>query len=409
MTDVLIEFRHGLGDAVQLTAVLKHLRRERPDWVIDIAALPGKTSAFRGLCRRTFVIGRDSYNHANYAQRFALDWAECWGAFEGVPSTKVSLCLQGVFGIPPRLEDCRYAIDIGPEARAAADEYLRDICPAGPGPDGRYPVMWLHYQGNTAIDRKNLTADHAADACRAAVEAGLIPAVFDWDSRSPLPDQKTIFCPYNRHPLWQGLGTGDAERIAALIEASALMVGIDSGPLHVAGATSTPTIGVWLRHHPVHFFDPHPHVLHVVPDNVDSYARGPAAHRFFCEHYRRQSYRPPGQLSMALRRAILESRGLDAPALEAPPLLQELAGRYLYRRVGHDERPMRLEPDGTISEGAAGCEHRWFPRQTHDGAVMLDIFGEHGVICSCRLDGNAFNGAWTKFERMPIELIRMGD
>jgi len=47
--DVLIKFRHGLGDAVQLTAVLSHLSHYHPDWQVDVAALAGKQSAFYGV------------------------------------------------------------------------------------------------------------------------------------------------------------------------------------------------------------------------------------------------------------------------------------------------------------------------------------------------------------------------
>ena len=53
--------------------------------------------------------------------------------------------------------------------------------------------------------------------------------------------------------LWHGTRTGDADSSAALIAASQLVIGVDGGPLHVAGATATPTIGVRTQHHPVHF------------------------------------------------------------------------------------------------------------------------------------------------------------
>ena len=36
---ILIEFQHGLGDTVQLSSVLAHLRHYRPDWQIDVATL----------------------------------------------------------------------------------------------------------------------------------------------------------------------------------------------------------------------------------------------------------------------------------------------------------------------------------------------------------------------------------
>ncbi len=58
-TNALLKFPHGLGDAVQLTTVLQHLRRHHPDWNINVAALVGKHSAFHGLCRQVYVLDRE--------------------------------------------------------------------------------------------------------------------------------------------------------------------------------------------------------------------------------------------------------------------------------------------------------------------------------------------------------------
>src|SRR5436305_9136922 len=71
-----------------------------------------------------------------------------------------------------------------------------------------------------------------------------------------------------------------------------LMVGVDSGPLHVAGATSTPTIGVWTGHHPLHYFDLGEHVTHLVPEDHERLLRGnvEAGAAYFQRHYRYQAY-----------------------------------------------------------------------------------------------------------------------
>src|SRR6516225_911916 len=53
-TSVLIRFAHGLGDAVQFTAVLRHIQKHRPEWEVDVTSLRGKHSAFHGLCRRSY-------------------------------------------------------------------------------------------------------------------------------------------------------------------------------------------------------------------------------------------------------------------------------------------------------------------------------------------------------------------
>jgi hypothetical protein len=102
-----------------------------------------------------------------------------------------------------------------------------------------------------------------------------------------------------------GTGTGDAEGLAALIELATLMIGVDSGPLHVAGATTTPTLGVWLRHHPLHYFGLADNVTHLVPENHAALLRGDraAGEAFFRAHYRHQTYRDLDSELRALARA----------------------------------------------------------------------------------------------------------
>jgi hypothetical protein len=101
--------------------------------------------------------------------------------------------------------------------------------------------------------------------CEAALSAGCTPLILKWDDRSPLPNGRAIHCAGRGHWLWDGLGHADAARLAALIAQCRLMIGIDSGPLHLAGATDTPTLGVWTGMHPIHFYDLAENVTHLVP------------------------------------------------------------------------------------------------------------------------------------------------
>lgn len=63
--NILLKFRHGLGDGIQLTAVLRHLRHYHPDWNVDVETLVGKHSAFRGLCRKVYVIDAHRFPTTN--------------------------------------------------------------------------------------------------------------------------------------------------------------------------------------------------------------------------------------------------------------------------------------------------------------------------------------------------------
>lgn len=292
-TNVLIKFNHGLGDAVQLTCVLKHLAKYRPDWNVDVASLVGKHSAHHGLCRRVLVLNRDIIDETQYQQVFDLGWFENYGVTADSPCTKVCNCLREVFGIPPDPELLKYKIQVRLESLSLAGDYLRRIC-NGRKIGERYPAVAIHYQGNTSGEKKNLSHEDIQFLCEELIRAGYVPVILDWDNRSPLPDQRTIFCPDANTPdLWHNTGTGDAERLAALISQCALMVGVDSGPLHVAGATDTPTIGCWTGHLPVQFFDLCPNVRHLIPEHWRTIppCENPLAVSYLEQHYRFETYK----------------------------------------------------------------------------------------------------------------------
>ena len=291
--NLLIQFRHGLGDAIQLTSVLAHLRHYHSDWDVDIAALAGKHTAYRGQCRGFFVLGRNEPPRSQYGRVLDLDWHEPHDVNQCVPSTKVERCLQEVFGLAPLRQLCAYHLDPGAESLAAAATYLEALAPRDPA-TGRYKVVILHYQGNTSQDRKDLSHDVAKAICDQARDYGYVPVILDWDQRSPIPDRRLVHCPDAGHWLWSPApGTGDAERLAALIGQSALFIGVDSGPQKVAAATGTPTIAVWTRHHPIHFHGLSNHTLHLVPEEHGQFIRGDrdVGEKAFAELYRSQTYR----------------------------------------------------------------------------------------------------------------------
>jgi ADP-heptose:LPS heptosyltransferase/2-polyprenyl-3-methyl-5-hydroxy-6-metoxy-1,4-benzoquinol methylase len=338
---VLVEFRHGLGDAVQLTAVLKHLRKQRPDWDIDVASLVGKHSAFSGLCRNTFAIDRDSLNQSEYGQVFRLDWEECRTPKSDCPSTKVTQCLSTVFQLSPVNDLCKYEVAQSELATSRARQYLESICDAGADQNGRFPAVLIHYEGNTSSDKKNLSHELVREVCEVVLTSGAVPVILDWDRRSPLPDGVRIHNPGPDHPLWGDIGTGDAEMLAALIEASRLMIGVDSGPLHVAGATSTPTIGVWTHHHPVHYFDLADNVLHLVPGNHEQLAHGAPALAFFTQNYKFRTYK---QLDVDLC-AHVESllTGQDFEQIANRRFLRRLSSRAFNHHYYHEHKRAGLD------------------------------------------------------------------
>jgi hypothetical protein len=81
-----------------------------------------------------------------------------------------------------------------------------------------------------------------------------------------------------------------------------------------------------------------------------------------------------------------------------------IPGLYHYHRIGHDERPLELLANGLIGDGGSSVEHHWELRNGGNVAC-LTILGEYGEICRLQLEPDgAWRGAWTQFEKMPVEL-----
>lgn len=290
---VLLRFPHGLGDTVQLGVVLKHLRRVHPSWRIDVSAIPGRHQAVASLCEHAFPL-RDARRrnrvsaYAEYDIVHDLKWCEATGDFQNTPSTKPAQCLRDVFGIEPDETLFRYEIAVDEEAMRWAKRYCRRISRCEMANDGRFPIAVFHYQGDTSREKKELPEELVAELCRMAGRRRLMPVILDANGLSGLVDQRTVFSPASDPDFHSR--SGGVLRLAALLGCSRCMIGIDSGPLHVAGATSTPTLGVWTEHHPVRYFDLADNVTHLVPEKHGRIAPGPKALRYFAANYRHDTY-----------------------------------------------------------------------------------------------------------------------
>ena len=190
---ILLRLPHGLGDVVQFSVVLKHLARLRPDWRIDVKVGRGKHTALTGLCPKVYHDQEDVPPDSEYESVADLGWFENYSRYTDCPNSKITNCLQEVFGVSWISELGRYQINLSATAREKAAVYYRSIGAVEHG--GKFKIFLLHYSGNTSVDKKNLAHWQAESFCRLAIAAGRIPVILDWDRRSPLPDQKTIFNP----------------------------------------------------------------------------------------------------------------------------------------------------------------------------------------------------------------------
>lgn len=278
-----------------MSVVLKHLRKYKPDWVIDVLVGRGKETIYApGLVRRAYHY-QEQHPSGPYERVLPIGFFENYCNFVDRPSYKVTNCLRDELGVPdydPALG--RYECQRRPAAMQKAREYLLSVGCKQREDGGKMNAVLVHYFGNTSGDRKNLDHWQADAVVRAAVKTGRVAVVLDWDNRCHLADGKSVFTPRcGEGDIWGGFGSGDAEVLACLIQQAEAFVGIDSGPGKVACTTDTPALICWKGHHPIQFEGPSPNAVHLVPKNhraLPPCCNQPLCATYFEKHYNHRTY-----------------------------------------------------------------------------------------------------------------------
>lgn len=121
------------------------------------------------------------------------------------------------------------------EDRSWASSFLAE---RGPSPAPRFVAI---HPGSSKAPRAWHAERYAHLAARLLEEPGLVPLVVG--DRADLPAAREIASAVPRAVIAAGETT--VRRMGALIERSALFVGNDSGPMHIAGALGVPTVGLF--------------------------------------------------------------------------------------------------------------------------------------------------------------------
>lgn len=259
---------YGLGDGVQMSAVLRHVAKYRPDWVVDYQADEGKHVVGRGIVENVFAYG-EPYPSRHYDAEVQICLYDTWANWGDRPNTRVSSALHERFGLPWDAECGRYRVDVSADAMEAARTLLYNAKQSNQARkterqshkrlDGRKSIRYVavHYQGDSSQPRKNLMHSQADEVCREIERLGRTPLILDWRNRSDL-DYAMLRTPER----WGG----NAEMVCAVIRHCEAFVGIDSGPSKCASSTDTPSLVTWTGHHPAPFHDPAPNTTHLVPE-----------------------------------------------------------------------------------------------------------------------------------------------
>ena len=301
---VLLRMRHGLGDNSQFTIVMRHIRHYFPNWKVDMEVGEGKDSYFKQFANKIFRRKVDLYDSRDYDNLLNIDWPTPEECSSDLPSSKPTRFLQCYLQVKP-IEDLYrgYDVTITPEENQLVNEYVNKL--------PNKPFVIVHYLAKTLKHAKSLTHTDAAFICKQIMDMDCTPVILDWKKESPLPDQETIFNPGVDDPIWEGRRWSSAGTIAALISRAKLYIGVDSGPLHVAGCTKTPSLGIWHGHHPVNFFDLCDNVTHLVPDGKLKSIKGTKKNdgrNYFEKSYNHVYYQNLGQ---ALSEQIVSRLGKE--------------------------------------------------------------------------------------------------
>lgn len=251
MTDrlnVLISLHrgYGVGDAVQVSSVLRHVRKHRPNWRFDYRAEGRFHCVGQGIAAATFAYG-DPNPTDHYDAEVQICLYDTWANFHDRPNTRVSSTLRERFDIDWDQECARYRVDVSTKAARAAHAIL-----------ARERAVAVHYLGDSDPEHKNLTHQQANEVCRAIDHLGYMPVVLNWRGNCQLTNWRKLTMPTE----WGR----DPEMVCAVVQHCAAFVGIDSGPSKCASATETPALVVWTGHHPAPFHDPAPNTTHLVPE-----------------------------------------------------------------------------------------------------------------------------------------------
>ncbi len=250
---IRVRFPHGLGDCAYFAHLIPLYTRR--GYRIEVECTPDKRLLFQAAGAVPIGGGADHVHAWGYP---SVGTHEGHGRFwqgskignniseSPLPSVGDKAELWG--------ELCASRIDIRPHLRYEIRDTVKCRFEQLPR-----PIVLFHQKGNTGQDRKSLSDDVTSNFYDEFIDRcdGTL-VLLDWDQRVPRLASHRV-----RHLT--DLGECSLEHLFAMLVEADLMIGVDSGPLHVARFTDIPTIGLWQPgHYPTTYTLPRPEQLNVV-------------------------------------------------------------------------------------------------------------------------------------------------
>ena len=248
----LVKFFHGLGDSVYFAHSLPLYKKRGHK--LKIRCRPDKHILYKPTGLEIVTTNQSDVQRHPWKHPPRTDQLYPWS--NNKAAMNLSRHPMPEIGKPDELWDeyCSTQLDIEPflsdKSRTAVNSLVAGL---------PKPLILLHTMGNSLPKRKNLSPEITVEFYKRILDrtSGTI-ILLDWDNRVPRINNKRV-----RHMV-DDLRRFNTEELLTLMTMSDLLIGIDSGPLHMTRYTKIPAIGIWTNHFPSHFTLPRERTLHTV-------------------------------------------------------------------------------------------------------------------------------------------------
>lgn len=271
MSLVSVSFRHGLGDCVHFAHLLPLWLRRGYEVEVECSDFARPLFELAGARVVPKTLKAHPWMHSLIGPPLEPVWS----------GNKVACNLRA-----SPLPDVGGPGDLWEELLAVRLRYP----PLAPWESPGRPLVLCHFKGQSGLFDKNYP-DHAIRRFYAAllvspIMTGGAVVVLDHHGRTPLIDDLRV----------SRTDPGTLARLVTRVQAADLLVGIDSGPLHLTRLTDTKALGVWTRNAPWHFALPREGTWHLSQVPGD----GARMEAFGCRLCRNDDRHPETLAGMAL-------------------------------------------------------------------------------------------------------------
>ncbi|WP_088251836.1 class I SAM-dependent methyltransferase [Fimbriiglobus ruber] len=247
---ISIKFAHGFGDcSLFACAIPSWISR---GWTVEVEASSDKACLFKAA-GATIVAKAKEHHPYLHPGDTPHDQDDSWAGNK--LGWNLGTGPMPVVGTKPELWEETVGRKLRVEAPSDPAELDKLIEPLG-------KFIAVHTRGNTGQGDKNFRADDELKLYQALLkETDCTLLLLDWDHRVSKARHSRI-----RHmgDHFKKLSIPD---LAYVLDRAALLIGVDSGPLHFSRFTNVPTLGVWFNFQPARFALPRAETLHVAPSN----------------------------------------------------------------------------------------------------------------------------------------------